>query len=544
MRRNFAFAVLALWLCCVPAQAQTGYVGPRAYDPNSPKHTVSGTVVNSATGEPIPHALVQLMGPLQQSGLTDSQGSFRFEDIPEGRALFMARKPGFFNSTELSRGGGGPRSAMAITADVSSLVLKLTPEGILTGVVTGDDGDPLERVQVRLMRQVITNGRKRWEPRSQAMTDELGEFRVANLVPGTYYLLAEAQRLPTARAAAEPNLGYAPAYYPGVPERAAASAIEVRGGQTAQVEFRLRSQPLYDVSGVVTGMAPGQRGANIQATNRFGDTLNANLHFDPEDNSFTAKLPAGTYTVRAMSFGPQGPAARMSATLTVTANLGGIRLPLQEAMSIPVVVRTEFSQNSATGVSSASMKDAGPARYVSLQLIGLDEASAAAYANMYGAGNQSLTLQNVEPGRYAAQISPHGPWYVASASYGQADLLRDEMVVTAGGDARGIDIVLRDDGGSLSGSVTQDNVAVPAVVLVVPERRSTVPQTQSASERGLTINTLAPGDYLLYAFDTVDGLEYTNRDALEPYTSQATHVTVNSKGTAQVALTLIQRGEP
>ncbi len=433
---------------------------------------------------------------------------------------------------------------MTITADVSSLVLKLTPEGIVTGVVTGDDGEPLERVQVRLMRQVISNGRKRWQTRSQAMSDELGEFRVANLVPGTYYLLAEAQRLPTARTAAEPNVGYAPAYYPGVPERTAASAIEVRGGQMAQVELRLRSQPLYDVSGVVTGMAPGQRGANIEFTNRSGDRLNANLRFDPEDNSFTAKLPAGTCTVRAMSFGQQGPTARTSATITVAANLTGIRLPLQETMSIPVVVRTEFSQSSATGVSSASIKDAGPARYVSVQLMGLDDAAPDAYANMSAGGNQSLILQNVEPGRYAVQISPHGPWYVASASYGQADLLRDDMVVTAGGDARGIEIVLRDDGGSVSGSVTQDNVAVPAVVLVVPERRSTVPQTQYASERGLTIHTLAPGDYLLYAFDSVDGLEFTNRDALEPYVSRATHVTVNSKGTAQVALTLIQRGEP
>ena len=102
-------------------------------------------MVNSATGEPIPRALVQLMGPLQRSDLTDSQGSFRFEGVPEGRAMFMARKPGFFSSEELSRGGGGPRAPMMITADVSSLVLKLTPEGIVTGIVTGDDGEPLER---------------------------------------------------------------------------------------------------------------------------------------------------------------------------------------------------------------------------------------------------------------------------------------------------------------------------------------------------------------------------------------------------------------
>jgi len=141
------------------------------------------------------------------------------------------------------------------------------------------------------------------------------------------------------------------------------------------------------------------------------------------------------------------------------------------------------------------------------------------------------------------QISPRGPWYVQSAAHGQSDVLREDLVV-AQGDASPIEIVLRDDGGSVAGSATSDNVAVPAVVLVVPERRSTAPQTQYASERGFTINTLAPGDYQLFAFDSVDGLEYTNREALEPYASRATHVTVNSKGNATVTLTLIKRGEP
>jgi hypothetical protein len=158
MRKNFLLTAIVLLLPCALAHAQGGYVGPRAYDPNAPKHTVSGSVVNSATGELIPRALVQLMGPLQRSDLTDSQGGFRFEGVPEGRAMFMARRPGFFSSEELSRGGGRPRAPMMITGDVSSLVLKLTPEGIVAASITGDDGEPLEGVQVRLKRQIVIPG--------------------------------------------------------------------------------------------------------------------------------------------------------------------------------------------------------------------------------------------------------------------------------------------------------------------------------------------------------------------------------------------------
>ena len=539
--------MLALLLSCALAHAQGGYVGPRAYDPNTPTHTVSGSVVNSATGEPIPRALVQLMGPLQRSDLTDSQGSFRFEGVPEGRAMLMTRKPGFFSSEDLSRGVGRPPAPIAITGDVSSLVLKLTPEGTVAGAITGDDGEPLEGVRLRLKRQVISGGRKQWEARSQATTNENGEFRAANLIPGTYYLVAQAQRPATPRAAAEPNIGYAPSYYPGAPDLASASAIEVRGGQTSQVDFRLRSQPVYEVTGFVTGIAPEQRGANIEFLNRSGDPLTANLRFNPDDASFSARLPAGTYTARATSFNRQGPAARSSATITVAANLSGIRLPLLPGATIPVVVKTEFAnQPGSTGAQGPGISlgsDSKPAQYAAVQLTGLDGAASGFSTYDAADSNAPLTLRNVEPGRYSVQVLPHGPWYAQSAVHGQTDVLREDLVVTQG-DASPIEIVLRDDGGSVAGSATSDNVAVAAVLLVVPERRPTALQTQYASERGFTINTLAPGDYQLFAFDSVDGLEYTNREALEPYASKAARVTVNSKGNATVTLTLIKRGEP
>jgi hypothetical protein len=79
----------------------------------------------------------------------------------------------------------------------------------------------------------------------------------------------------------------------------------------------------------------------------------------------------------------------------------------------------------------------------------------------------------------------------------------------------------------------------------VPERRSAIPPTQYANERsGFRIYTLAPGEYLLYAFDSVDGLEYSNREALDAYASRATRVSVSANSSANTTLALIKRGEP
>ena len=89
----------------------------------------------------------------------------------------------------------------------------------------------------------------------------------------------------------------------------------MRGGQTAQIEFRLRSQPVYEVAGVVTGIAPEQRGANIEFVNRSGDPVTDTVRFNSDDASFNARLPAGTYTVRATSFNRQGRSAQAARTV-------------------------------------------------------------------------------------------------------------------------------------------------------------------------------------------------------------------------------------
>ena len=125
-------------------------------------------------------------------------------------------------------------------------------------------------------------------------------------------MVAQAQRRSTPRAAAEPNLGYAPTYYPGVPDLASASAIEVRGGQAVQVEFRLRAQPVYEVAGVVTGMAPEQRGATSSSSTAPATPLGANVRFNPgrrqlqRQGSRPAPTPCGR-----RSFNRQGPAGRL-----------------------------------------------------------------------------------------------------------------------------------------------------------------------------------------------------------------------------------------
>src|ERR1700724_4767558 len=81
LNRCIPMALCALLACLL-------LVGPRAQFPSSPfsqqTYSIRGTVINSATGEPIRGALAQLFAQRQRSQLTGPGGEFQFDNILAG----------------------------------------------------------------------------------------------------------------------------------------------------------------------------------------------------------------------------------------------------------------------------------------------------------------------------------------------------------------------------------------------------------------------------------------------------------------------------
>ena len=61
---------------------------PGQQQPQGPVHTVTGTVTNALTNEPIRRALVQMQGMHPASALTGSDGRFQFENVPEDEYFY------------------------------------------------------------------------------------------------------------------------------------------------------------------------------------------------------------------------------------------------------------------------------------------------------------------------------------------------------------------------------------------------------------------------------------------------------------------------
>ena len=523
----------------VPADSRDGFV-------------LSGTVVNSVTGEPISRALVRASGPAMRTAFSDSEGHFQFEGLPAGHVMLTAQKPGYFSEQDLT---GYSFHPIMVGPNTGALSLKLQPLSAISGRVIDAAGQPIERISVRLTCRTLRNGRKAWEPRGMAETDEDGHFRFPSLMPATYYVaVGPSQSEGKILASGEkPATGFPHVYFPGVPDLASAAPIQLAAGQQYEADFSLAAVPVYSVTGSITG-APPEHGVGLMTLTPSGDDLMLPTKINSELGTFSLDaVPAGTYILKAMASAENQP-LRAEQRITVAANLDNVHLALTPAISIPVVVHMQ-SRNASSGGSSVVSRPSGSLIVgqerppISVGLLPNQPNAAEVFSSFgqrpgNGASN-TMTLPNVDPGSYTVSLMPQSPWYVQSAGYGQTNVLYDDITVTPG-QSYPLDIVLRDDSASLTISIRGQSGPgqSPAGVVILPQ-----PATKQAPHilNGVTNNYtemgLAPGDYLVFAFDRIDGLEYTDADALAAYASQAAHVTLAAGQQGQVALDLIHVGQ-
>jgi Carboxypeptidase regulatory-like domain len=200
-----------------------------------------------------------MLGDDGRRTVTDANGRFVFQQLPSGRYRVDVEKPGFapsfdpFESTTLELGAG---------ESITSLRVALERGGVIAGGLRDGGGDVLPEMTVFAMR--LTRADPRMGPEmiqgGLAQTNDLGEFRIANLPKGDYLVIATQQeRMPFGVSGPSPATVFAPTYYPGTTERHSAHAITIRAGETAgDMWFSPVSSAAFTVSGVVVdeGGAP------------------------------------------------------------------------------------------------------------------------------------------------------------------------------------------------------------------------------------------------------------------------------------------------
>ena len=542
---------------------------PLAPPPNSATYSLTGVVLNSVSGEPVRRALVQVAGPPLNATtplalLTDSEGRFEFPNLPESDITLAARKPGFFSDQELHPENFQP-AIVHLGANTPSMVLRLLPEGTISGHVATTSGEALEDTPVRVFFQRTVDGRKHWELHSQIAADEDGQFHVAGLVPGRYLLAAGPNlgliRPPTPGSRSPHVEGFGPLLFPGVSEMESATLIRVLPGQQVQTDFAVKPEPVFKVSGTISGAA-GLNGS-LQFVARSGVALNWSGNFDPQTGKFDSRVAAGSYVLRFRAPDAAGLVTAADLPLNVSADVTGVNLVPGPELSLPVHVEQRpsapSSQNTLGGATVSvqldpQQSDTSQVTFVPQQLpcpqVRLIPAEAsleeeALQADLPNNRPGLFAIRNLVPGRYSVEIVCHPPWYVQSATSGTTDALRDDLVIVTGHRPDPLEIIVRDDGTMLMGSLRADGEPVRGNVLLIPEQGSLTQAklTMAAPTGEFGFISVAPGDYKLLGFDSVDGLEFRNPEVLAPYLSSAVRVAVQPREQATATVERVSAGK-
>ena len=536
----FAFTPKLVLLYFLAASSLHGQTKP------SDNTIIRGTVVNSLTHEPIGRALVY--SPDNRfATMTDDRGHFQFNLVqPESQASYvvrnpfsnrpytlMARKPGFLPPTN-------EQQASLVEEIPWEVIIPLVPEALIVGHVQIPGADRFDRIQVGLYRRTVREGRDHWDSAGIATSKSDGEFRFAELQPGSYKLVTHEllDRDPLNPRGA--LFGFPPVYYPSGTDFSTASIVPLTPGAIFVADISPVRREYYPVKIRVTNPPPASDGIGVQVWPQGHPGPGFALGYDPEEQAIRGSLPDGFYVLQVFSYGPNS--VNGSANLSIKgAPAEGQTISLFPNVSIPVSIRHEFQRQETLAQLSTMGNPSAPngwLRNVNVNLLPVEDFSVGGQPSTRHRQNPEddspPLLENVHPGRYRVIVNtPIG--FAAAVTSGAVDLLNQPLVVSPGGAVAPIEITLRDDGADVDGVVEGTSSATGArpfllqVYFIPSEANGRLYSTGSFSTDGrFQMQQLPPGAYRVIAFSRSLDLEYTNEDAMHKYDSKSVLIRLES----------------
>jgi hypothetical protein len=519
------------------------YAQERSAQPASQKSaetcSLEGRVAGAIKGEPVRKAILLLSqtgAPQGQrySTTTGSGGSFAMQDIEPGKYRLMVMKSGYAPMQYGSRSPGHAGITLSLDPGqhIRDLVIRLTPQAVISGRVLDEDGDPVPQVSVQLFQYSYSHGKRQHQPSDFAMTNDLGEYRIFDLAPGRYFLSATAQIEMDQSARGQ---SYAATYYPGTADATGAAPLDLRPGtQLRGIDIPLMKTRTARIRGRAILPAKGEQ------------NLQANVMLVPRDESrrmisqdSPTVDPQGAFEFRGVAPGAYFVIAQWGQ--------GEKLFSAQQAID----VRENDVENIVLELSPAielkgNLRVEGrlPENLADLQVM-LEPTGSATMGWLSGRvhNDGSFTVNHVAPSQY--QLSVQGAaddYYVRSASLGDKDVL-DSGIDAARGAAGALEVVLS-SGGQVEGVVlnAEDQPATGAAVVLVPETRSLwrLYKENTTDQYGrYHIKGIAPGNYKLFAWEDVENGAYEDPEFLKGFEALGESVAIREGGHESKQLKLI-----
>jgi hypothetical protein len=514
-----------------------------AWGQEPPAAKISGKVVDSVTLAPLRKATVMLFGsvgnrPLSLRTNSDAEGNFSFDNLSEGFYNLRGEKTAYLNTIYGARssGAGGSPIRLSKGDKRQDLQLKLIPQAAISGRVLDEDGDPLDRVELTLLRRISQDGQLRLAPAAGGQSNDRGEFRLAGIAPGKYLLsLQRTGGLDSIPAQGESTgTAYLPVYFPGVESASEAQSIQLAAGQElASLSLSLRRTKVFRVRGRFVDRSgdPPAKSRYVQANQKGGGVLNSGFGgfqrtiVSSKDNSFELSgLAPGSYTIYILENAANGnrPSGKLDITIG-NSNLDGVEVPALSMSALSGTIRVE---GNGTAIDPKNL---------AIGLVPFETGS-----------NNPIPVQHREGGRFeAAGLAPekyrlvpelkNQKLYVKSILAG-GKAVSDGMLDLSAGASMDIELILSTKVGHIDGMVEKESADLSfGAVLLLPVNGGRHTRARLDPSGKFSAPNLGPGEYLIYALEG-DGPTLLDPDVLPKLASKALKVELSEGETKSVTL--------
>ena len=518
---------------------------------------ISGRVYRSDTDEPVPKAQVSLFpsdtdtakaaGPerIVRSG---PDGTFVFPELPAGTYGASASRNGFSEYSRQEEEDSHDRPitiALKPGEKLEGLALRLHPTGVIAGQISDEDGEAVEGLEVFALRiSFMPGGKKQVSAAGRTVSDDLGNFRMPSLPPGSYYvsaggLIEHPKEAVGLKQSPTGGVQYRNTFYPGTSSLDEAQVLRV-GAELAtnDLRFIVPTEGTYAISGkVLSGVGqPTLKDAEVScertdaAGYNFSEAVGQTAQMESDHSFKCSPVPPGDYTLRVKT---------VNTGVEKELGFASVRVMDSNVHANIEVGRAAEVRGSVVAPQGLSLTG---------KLITLETFGSGFYLLHEAPGVDSggrFVITNIPPGEFFFTVSDRQgeeSAYVKKAICNGRDYASRELTLAVG-TSLDCDVTLASDTGTIHGKVADGDNPVPGLVVVlVPDSRElrAIPRYTLTAKTDASgqykIAGVIPGDYRLFAIPPSADREYFALDFPERHTDIAEHVTVDPSTTQAVNL--------
>ncbi|MGA9545264.1 MAG: carboxypeptidase-like regulatory domain-containing protein [Candidatus Sulfotelmatobacter sp.] len=552
---HFAFCIAAVCtvLLLTPVALPVAQTTDSAQPSKSMLGQISGRVCRSDTGESIPKAEVELYpadpdtakaAGAERIVRSGPDGTFVFIDLPAGSFGISVWRNGFVEVLP-SEVEHGRFVTLRPGQRLDSVTLRLRPTGVIAGQISDEDREAVQGLEVMALRiKFQPGGRKQVSRFGRTVTDDLGNFRIANLPPGSYYvsaggLIEHPMGASGLKQGPAGGMQYRNTFYPGTPAMDEAQVVKLGPEASANdIRFTVPTEGNYAITGkVISAEArPALKGAEVScervdaAVYTFGP-VGDNVQVEADHSFKCSSLAPGDYRLKVKTVDTAGVEHELGfASVRVVDSNVNADIEIGRAAEVRGGVETPAGL-SPEG-KRITLETFWSGFHLLYQAPGID------------AGGR-FVITNIPPGEFTFTVSDaHGEEsvYVKKAICGGRDYASRELTLAVG-TSLDCDVTLANDTGTIQGKVTEgEKPARGRVVALIPESKELrrIPRCTLTARTDVAgqykIAGVIPGEYLLFAVRPSADDAYFAVDFPEDHADIAEHVKVDPSTTQAVNL--------